>query len=268
MNMKKTLVYFLIFLSILVLLLRFSDQLTNLLGIKQKGGISVLSQPEGATIYLNDSEVGKTPYDTGNLEVGEYRVKLVKDDLVWHGTISLNEGTISIINRDLASDIPSSAGEALTLRRGSGITIISNPDNAKVTIDGKDLGNTPVNANIAEGEHTILIDHPNYLKRSIRAVLPNGFNLAVIVDLSLSEADLSTISTPVIKTTPEVIVSETPTDFLRVRDKPSLLGKEIAQVKPGDVLVLLEELSGWMRVRLSDGTEGYVSSTYVEKKEL
>ena len=86
------------------------------------------------------------------------------------------------------------------------------------------------------------------------------------MDLALSEADLTTVAAPVITQTPQVIVKETPTGFLRVRDKASLSGKEIAQVKPGDSLILLEELTGWDRVRLSDGTEGFVSSTYVEKK--
>lgn len=264
--MKKTIVYILVIISILALVLRFSSLIVDVLGIKQKSGISVTSTPKDAKVFLNNREVGKTPYEMGDLEVGEYIVRLEKDQAVWQGNVKLNGGTVTIVNRDLAKEHPSSAGEVLTLTKGKGLTIISNPNNAKVTIDSKEEGNTPLGVDSESGEHTILVEHSNYVKRSIRAALPEGFNLTIFVDLALSEADLSAISTPVIRTTPEVIVKNTPTGFLRVRDKPSLSGKEIAKVNIGDTLILLEELSGWDRVRLSDGLEGYVSSTYVEKK--
>ncbi len=264
--MKKVLVYTLVVISILVLMLRFSNFIIDALGIKQKSGISITSTPQDATVYLNTVEVGKTPYETKDLEVGDYNVKLEKDQAVWQGSVKLNGGVVSIINRDLAKDITSSAGEVLTLKKGKGITLISNPTDAKVTIDGNEVGSSPLNVNSQTGEHTIFIDHPNYIKRSIRANLPEGYNLIISVDLAISEADLTTVSTPVIKTTAEVVVKSTPTGFLRVRDKPSTAGKEIAQVKVGDTLILLEEQGAWDRVRLSDGTEGFVSATYVEKK--
>ncbi len=86
------------------------------------------------------------------------------------------------------------------------------------------------------------------------------------VDLALSEADLTQLSAPVISETPKVVVKDTPTGFLRVREKAAVTSQELAKVAPGDELVLLEELDEWVRIRLSNGTEGYVSSTYVEKK--
>lgn len=250
-------------------MLRSSSFIVDVLGIKQKSGILITTTPTDATVYLHAQEVGRTPYEAKDLEVSEYSVKLEKDSASWQGSVKLNAGTITIINRDLANDIPSSAGEALSLKKGKGITLISNPKNAKVTVDGGEVGTSPLNINSQSGEHAIIIDHPNYLKRSIRASLPDGYNLTIVVDLALSEADLSTVATPVIKTTLEVIVKNTVSPnpgFLRVRDKPSLLGKEVAQVKPGEILILLEEEGTWDRVRLSDGTEGFVSSTYVEKK--
>lgn len=236
------------------------------MGIKPKSGISITSIPEEATIFLDEREVGKTPYEDKNLDVKEYAVKLEKDKASWQGRVKLTAQTLTIVNRDLAEDQASSSGEILTLDRGRGITVISNPSDSEVEIDGNAYGETPISINIPPGEHTILISHPNYLKRSFMANLPENFNLTVSVDLALSEVDLTTISAPVITQTPEVVVKETPTGFLRVRDKASLAGKEIAQVKPGDKLILLEELALWDRVRLADGTEGFVSSAYVEKK--
>lgn len=265
--MKKVIIWILVFISFLSLLLRFSNKAVELfLGIKEMSGISILSEPSEAAVYLDGKEVGKTPFEDKNLEVRDYTVKIEKGETSWQGKITLTSGTMAIINRDLAKDQASSAGEILTLQRGHGITVISNPGDADVEIDGKSYGKTPITQNLDSGEHTILVSHANFLKRSIRANSPNNFNLTLSVDLALSEPDLTTIQTPVITETPEVKVLQTPTGYLRVRDKPNLLGQEIARVKPGDKLILLEEMGDWDRVRLPDGTEGFVSSAYVEKK--
>lgn len=266
--MKKFLVWVLIMISAVALLLRFSDKGAEIfLGVKQTSGISINSEPSDAVVFLNDQEVGKTPFEDKNLNVGEYNIKLKKDKAAWEGKAQLSAGTITVVNRDLASELTASAGEILTLQRGQGVTVISNPSGADVEIGGKVLGKTPLTVNIERGAQTIVVSHLNYQRRSLRANLPADYNLTASVTLALSEADLTNISTPTITQTPEVLVLQTPTGFLRVRDKPNLNSQEIAQVKPGESLVLLEEQGAWDRVRLSDGTEGFVSSSYVEKKD-
>lgn len=265
--MKKVIIWILVLLSFAVLLIRYSSKIEEMvLGIKQKSGISILSTPSGATVFLDGKEAGKTPFEDKSLDVKQYNVKIEENGATWQRNVKLTGQTMAIINRDLAQDQASSSGEILTLEKGRGMTIISNPSQAQVEVDGKESGITPISINLPSGEHTILVSHQNYLKRSIKAILPENFNLTVSVDLALSEADLTQVSAPVITRTPEIIVKSTPTGFLRVRDKASLAGKEIAQVKVGDTLVLLEELGSWDRVRLSDGTEGFVSTAYVEKK--
>lgn len=265
--MKKILIWTLILLSLAVILIRYSSKIEEaVLGIKQKGGVSILSTPDSATVFLDSREVGKTPFEDKNLDVKLYVVKLEKEGATWQGNAKLTNGTMMIINRDLAKDQASSSGEILSLDKGRGLTVISNPSDSEVEVDGKVMGKTPITINLSLGEHTILVSHQNYLKRSIKSSLPKDFNLTVSVDLALSEADLTTISAPVITQTPEVVVKSTPTGFLRVRDKASLSGNEIARANVGDRLILLEELGSWDRVRLSNGTEGFVSSSYVEKK--
>lgn len=265
--MKKIIIWLLVLISLVALVLRFSDRLAELfLGIRETSGISVLSEPTGASVFLDGQEAGKTPFEEKGLEVGDHRIKLEKDKASWEGRVGLSAGTVTVVNRDLSADSASSAGETLILNRGKGLTIVSNPSEALVEIEGKSYGNTPITVNIDSGEYTLLVSHPNYLKRSIKAYLPDNFNLIISVDLALSEADLTTAPSPVITQTPTVSVKQTPTGFLRVRDKPNLNGKEVAQVKPGESLILLEELGAWDRIRLSDGREGYVSTAYVEKK--
>ena len=265
--MRKVIVWFLVLISLLALAIRFSSQIPDsLLGIRQKSGISIISSPEGAIVSLDGKEVGKTPFSDESLEPKTIVVKLDKDGLTWQGKLSLKPNTVLIVNRDLAKDTTSSAGEVLSLEKGKGITVVSNPSDADVEVDGKVYGKTPLVVSVESGEHSIVISHPNYLKRSLSAKLPEGFNLTIASDMAISEVDLTTFTAPAVSTTSEVVVKSTPTNFLRVREKASLLGREIAQVKPGDVLVFLSEEGSWVRVRLPNKTEGYVSAAYVEKK--
>ena len=266
-QMKKTLFLFLLLISVVVLIMKFGEeQFKVLIGVSDKSGINIATFPTAARVFLDNIETGTTPFEGKDLISKEYILKIQKDNLDWEGKVNLNPGVVTLVNRDLALGIASSAGEILTLEKGQGVTVISTPSNADVEIDGKNIGKTPIAVNIDTGEHTFNISHSNYLNRSIRAQVLKNYNLTMTVDLALSEADLSTPQAPVITKTPQLIVKNTPTGFLRVRDKASLNGKEIAQVKPGDTLILLESLGSWDRVRLSDGTEGFVSSDYVSKK--
>lgn len=263
---KKIIFSTIVFIAVVFVILRFVPTVLNqYLGLETKAGIKVLSQPQDSKVFINNEEVGKTPYENEQLSAGEYTLKLQNNDFLWEGRVKLNAGTLSIINRDLAKDPASSAGETLTLEKGKGVTIVSTPVGAEIEIDGKYYGKTPVSLDLQSAEHTININQANYLKRSIRAYVPNNYKLVINVDLSISEADLTAINTTPIIETQEVLIKNTPTGFLRVRDKPSLNGAEIGRVKPGEKLVLLEELSGWVRIRLPDLKEGYVSSSYIEK---
>lgn len=265
--MKKILLLILIFICLVILAFRFTNlSLNALLGVKEKAGIRVLSSPPGAQVLINGKVVGETPFEDSELTELSYEIKLVSERGSWQGKVRLNPGTLTVINRDLSPDSATSSGEILSLEKGHGATIVSFPSEAEVEIDAVAFGKTPTLVSIDPGEHTFVLKKTNFLPRSIKAAIPSGFNLTLSVDLALSEADLTTVSTPAITETPKLVVKNTPTGFLRVRDKPSLAGKEIAQVKPGAELVLLEELQGWDRVRLEDGKEGYVSVSYVEKK--
>ena len=266
--MKKTIIWILVFLSLAILIIRFSANLEEVIfGIKPKSGISILSTPAEALVYLDNKEVGKTPYENKDLVVSEVLVKIEKDKSIWQGKINLTTGTITVINRDLSIGISSSGGETLSLKKGKGMTIVSSPGESNIEIDGKAFGKTPQTIDIEPGEHVLLLTHTNYLNRSIKANLPAGFNLTISSDLAMAEAELTTPEPiPVITQTVEVIVKATPTGFLRVRDRASLSGKQLAQVKSGEVLVLLVELGSWDKVRLSSGVEGFVSAVYVEKK--
>lgn len=263
--MKKIIVGTIFTISLILIAARLANLAPNFLGLKENAGIKIVSTPE-ADVFLDNQPVGKTPYQNDKLEEGEVKVKIQSGELSWEGQVRLSAHTLSSVSRDLAKDSLASAGEILTLEKGEGVTFISSPAGADVSVDGGMLGQTPGSFKVSVGEHTFMITHLGFWDRTIKATVPDGYKLNVAVDLAVAEASQLPASSPPASTTVMLVVKSTPTGFLRVRDKPSVSGKEVAQVKPGDELELLEELSGWDRVKLPDGTVGFVSAQYVSKK--
>ena len=63
-----------------------------------------------------------------------------------------------------------------------------------------------------------------------------------------------------------ILIKDTPTGFLRVREEPAITASEEARVKPGDQFDLLEENSGWFKIEYEKGKQGWVYSQYAEKQ--
>lgn len=271
--MRKTLIFILVFLSLISIGLQLgSGYIAKILGVNSKAGIRIESNKK-SQVLINSNAVGETPYQDENLVPGDYLIDLKDSEAtasaksLWQGYAKLNQGTLTIVVRDLAETKEASAGEIISLEKGQGATIISSPTGAEVFIDGKVVGRTPITVpTIGAGEHQFIISRENFLKRSIRSKVIEDLNLVINVDLALSEADLTNLPSTPISSSQEIVIKNTPTGFLRVRESASLNGKEIGQVKPKETLVLLEETPGWVRIRLKDGKEGWVSSAYIQKK--
>lgn len=249
------------------MVIRFIVQpVLNIASEKTKAGIKVTAAPK-AVVFIDGKEVGSTPFQDETLISKQYHIQLKEGQAQWQSRVKLNPGTITVINRELSADAASSSGELLTLSSGKGVIITSTPAGAEVEIDGKIYGKTPISIpSLPVGSHTFLLNKAGYLKRNIKANLPKGFTLTLAVDMAISEADLSTVTAPSITVQPEVVVNQTPVGFLRVREKPATTAKEIDRVSPGQTLSLLQELAGWVKVKLPNGNEGYVFSAYVTKK--
>ena len=62
-----------------------------------------------------------------------------------------------------------------------------------------------------------------------------------------------------------VIIKETPTGWLRVREEPGIGYPEIAKVYPGESYPLLEESGEWYKIKIDEEIKGWVFSMYVNK---
>lgn len=264
--MSKNIFKLLIAASLIILAFRFGfSPLLVFLGFQSKAGLKISASTE-AVVFLDDQKVGKTPFQNDALKAGEYKVALVSEEGNWQGRVLLSGGTLSLINREIAPTATFSSGETLTLQKGTGAVIVSTPGGVQVEVDGKIYGQTPTSlSNLGAGEHIFVLSRQGYLSRSIRATIPSGMMLAVSVDLAMAE-NFPAAAVPTLTSIPKLKVGQTPTGFLRVRERPSLNGKEIGKVSSGDILIFIEETPGWFKVRMDNDIEGFVSSQYIEKQ--
>ena len=253
-------------------------------------GLKIVTSPT-TTVYLNDRNVGNTPYE-GRNPASDYTVKLIPVDTstgatTWQGTISLSPSLLTYVRRDLGTSELTSGGELVSLEKitdgTAQISVNSTPEAATVVMDGQERGVTPfTNKELTEGEHEIAVSSTGFIGRSTRIQATRGYRVIVNFNLALSGTEMpvaqgtvtpapgsntSTSSLPDEPAKPYIQVKDTPTGFLRVRMGPSLSGTEAAQIKPGEKFPLLEEKSGWYKITYEEGKEGWISGRYAEKFE-
>lgn len=81
-----------------------------------------------------------------------------------------------------------------------------------------------------------------------------------------TEASLTPTSTP----TPKykmLLIKQTPTDWLNVREKPNTAAKILTKIYPGESYPFSEQQNGWYHILLKDLNSGWVSGEYVEVLE-
>jgi len=261
---------------------------------KSPSALQINSTPT-ANVFIDGKQVGKTPYQASNLSAGEVLIKLIPDTtseplVSWDGKIKLNEGVLTLIERDFASTEAGSSGQILTLektknKKTASLSIVSDPDGSLVKIDGEAKGFTPLLlGEIGEGDHQIAISKDGFLEKIIKARAVLGYQLVVNAKLAqVSEGSLSLTPTPSRQDSsstssgrsnteqeiakPYVQIKDTPTGWLRVRMEPSTTATEAAKVNPGEKFPLLDEQSGWYKIRYGQNKEGWVSSQYATKYE-
>ena len=254
----------LIFVSILWYI--FSQQFGS-------AALTIESIPE-ANVYVNDEMVGRTPY-SGEFKAGDVTIELIplafdSPRIPFKTSVKLTADVNTVVRRSLGETELDSAGEIISFEKTGGnksaIAVVTKPDNATVTLEGKTTEHSPVRfSDVEPGTHTLKISADGYEDRSFSVNSEAGYTLTVIVDLAkLPEQPVEEVQ--VLET---VLILSTPVGFLRVRTEPSTTSEEVAQVESGDELPLLatDEATGWYKIQLEDGAEGWISNEYAEVKQ-
>ncbi|HBB76795.1 MAG: hypothetical protein A2186_01345 [Candidatus Levybacteria bacterium RIFOXYA1_FULL_41_10] len=243
-----------------------------------KGALQVTSNPP-SKVYLSGSYIGDTPLCRCKLpemiEAGEYDLRIVPKDAVFdefRERIKVSASVLTVIDRTFGKGAQSS-GSIISLteiddKKSSPLLVASFPNKAEIIIDSNREGLSPLLLDkITASDHEVRISKDNYKEKILRVRTVPGYRLEITAFLSIEPLKKATGSassdTPVIQ---KIVILDTPTGFLRVREGSSAASQQVGQVSPGEEYDLLEEGNSWYKIKLKDGKEGWISETYAQLK--
>ena len=235
-------------------------------------------------IFLNDAEVGQTPYLGENLKPGEFKLKLGS----WETKVKVSPNQLTYVSRGLGSDLDDSAGQILFLEKlpsnSTELTVVSDPDGATVTIDSLPKGQTSLLLrDLPLGDRIITISKDGFADQVVRSKMVAGFRLNAIVKLKkintplnlrptadliattsgqVAGATTSAATNSQILTKPYITVRDNPLGFLKVHSGPDFFAPVTGKIYPGEKYSLAAQSDNWAKIKWATGT-GWVWEDYV-----
>lgn len=161
------------------------------------GYLSVNSSIAGTEVLIENNKVGTSPYQGTDLKVGDHKLTLRAKfatasskffgnrEITWSNLIRLGNNTLSVVNVDFGPSEVFNAVEILGLRKSTtSISIASEPTSAKIELDGKEIGQTPLVQEVSAGVHRLKISREGYLPRQIDINVPAGHQTIIQLNLS------------------------------------------------------------------------------------
>lgn len=250
----------------------------------ERGALQVTTNPN-SSVYLDGKLIGKTPLckckPAEMLKSGEYSLRLVPVDTKlneFQEKITITKSVLTVVDRRFGESA-SSEGSVISLNPlkdavATELFVLSFPDQAEVFLDNNLIGITPLQVkNITASDHALRVRKAGYTEKAVRIKTAKGYKLIANIYLGVDDSFISPTPTPptaspsaALSTASRVTILQTPTGFLRVRSQATIASSEITRVSPGDSFELLEESDGWYKIKLSDGTLGWISAQYAEKQ--
>jgi hypothetical protein len=252
-----------------------------------KGALQVTSSPK-SKVYLDGKLIGETPLckcdANQTIPVGQHTIVLIPKTgnfLSFEDKITISSSVLTVVDRTFGEGAFSS-GSIISLskisdKKDAQLSVVTFPDKTLLTLDNADSpsGTSPILLkNLTESDHELRISKEGYVDKVLRIRAVSGYRLEAIITLSVLpdtssasaavEPSLSPTPTPATPSA-KITILQTPTGFLRVREDSSLAAAEIGRVNPGEKYELVDEKTGWFKIKLTDGKIGWVSSQYASK---
>lgn len=301
MKRKLIVIFVLIGIFVLSILVRFFFfEKTNQMGrIKilssPTAGVFINNEQKGKTPFEQKYPPGE--YVVKLIPEGED-----SKTVAWEGKVTVYANTLSYVSRVLGTSDLTSAGEILSVtkmeRKPKGetgeVSVVTDPAGSIVSLDNDEKGIAPLTLkDVPAGKYELAVYLPGFFRTTQKINVAKGYKVVATFKLALNkthktleqelnekqkkasesastestkentnEEDTKSASTTTTKN--KLTISETSTGYLNVRDEPSTAGTQIDQVSPGDEYEYTDEKNGWYQIKLSDGTEGWVSGIYVD----
>ena len=143
----------------------------NLIPKSKYGFVNISTEPSGATIYLNDTQLDSlSPIENYRLQVGKYSYKIEKDGY------EPSTGNFEIKNEGEPVNLKISLSKKTQtpvqpIKKEGTLTITSEPPGATVKINNVEKGLTPLEINLPPGSYNLKIEKEDYLPRPDSIVL-------------------------------------------------------------------------------------------------
>ena len=233
---------------------------------ERTGTLSVSSSVEGAIVWVNNREVGTTPY-SAELPVGTHSLRVAARYYdPWVSRIQIREGRTTTKEVEL-------------FEGGGTVEFIVSPSKAEVVIDGKPAGLAPIRlTDLPPGEHRYIISADVHEGATGTFRFQQGDNLVIVEELEPSAGKWEVRSTPegaevfiddeLAGVTP-LSLSGISSDVHRVRVSKDGYGSVFREVDTsaggrGELTVNLPDSSGRLRVKTrSDSAEVRVNGNLI-----
>lgn len=238
----------------------------------KRSGLEIMSYPP-AKVYIDGKEMGMTPYKNNTLEPREVEIKLITNDKNWTKKTELHNNINTVIDWELSSEEKESGGYVLYMEKtgdkNAGLLVNTVPEKAAVQIEGEIKGFSPTRIdNIGEGDKQVTLSFPGY--KSLNVFIKSVLGYQIVIEgklieekgVSVEKKEEEIKQQNIIEK--EVVIKETETGWLRVREASSSAAAEIAKVKPGDKYKLIEETIDWYKIAVESSKSGWVSTKYAE----
>ena len=156
------------------------SEVSNLKSPAAEGRLLVRSRPGGAEVTVDGRAHGKTPAAVRDLARGAHKVTITHDGyapeerrIVITASRPSQTMTVSLARQRAAAARPAPAPAAPAARSTGAVAFESRPGGAKVYMDGKLVGTTPMSLpTVPAGAHAVRLEHDGYRRwsASIRVV--------------------------------------------------------------------------------------------------
>ena len=126
------------------------------------GALTLISEPAGGKVVIDGEAMGITPVEVDTFPAGKHTLSLYMDGYEEH-----HKEVRVVANRRLNLNVQ--------LQKLCGLCIKSAPAGAKVKINGKRFGKTPITTNdLAIGEHYVSLSYPGFQRFGTKVALESG----------------------------------------------------------------------------------------------
>lgn len=242
----------------------------------EQAALQVNASPT-ASVFLNDTHVGQTPFFDDNLKAGEYTVRLQVENepaKSWQTKVTLSAKIVTVLDRTFGETDDTSSHYLLQLEpiadtTASEISVITIPDNVIVKVDGQPEGFSPLSLKeITAGDHALAFVAPGYQEQVVNAQVREGYKLVVSSQLArvvgtaipdtasgsgLLTGDASGSATPDDVTPTPSNDEDDPKPTVKPTVKPTSTS---TSTTTGSYVTILDTGTGWLRVRSTPSSSG------------